>query len=111
MERLPRHSYYKAALEDDDDFARIALSLKMPGAEAAAARVPLVGYDPTIARLDNVFDAVNAVNETLVAVYSKRRTTGRPNRAPRPETAQQRVARQQKLEKLDSIVDRMIGGR
>jgi hypothetical protein len=74
--------------------------------------VPLVGYDETVVRLDNLFDAINAVNETLTAVYSRRRNrAGRPTRATRPETAQQRVKRQQSIQKLDSIVERMTGGR
>lgn len=65
-----------------------------------------------VLRLDNLFDAINAVNETLVAVNGGKRTVmHRPNRAPRPETATQRLKHLQKIEKLDDIVQRMTGGR
>ncbi|MET9262413.1 hypothetical protein [Amycolatopsis sp. NPDC004079] len=65
-----------------------------------------------MARLDNLFDAVNAVNETLVAVHSSKRSAmHRPNRAPRPETAIQRIESRQRVSRLDEIVNRMTGGR
>jgi hypothetical protein len=74
--------------------------------------VPLVGYDEVATRLDNLFDAINAVNETLLAAPHFRRRKGRQAvRAIRPESAQQRLKRQQSLEKINSIVDRMTGGR
>lgn len=106
--RLPRHSHYKAALENDEEFAEIALTLNLP---ERPARIPLVGYDETVARLDNVFDAVNLVRETLESIYSKRGHKPRENRAVRPENAQQRIKRQQARSKLQSIEDRMTGGR
>lgn len=73
--------------------------------------VPLVGYDETVLRLDNLFDAINAVNETLRAVYSKRGGAPRPIRAHRPETAHDRLKRRKAQTKLQSIEERMTGGR
>lgn len=74
--------------------------------------VPLVGYDEVATRLDNLFDAINAVNETLLAApHFKRRKGRQAVRAIRPESAQQRLKRQQSLVKINSIVDRMTGGR
>jgi hypothetical protein len=112
IERLPRHSRYKAALEDDDNYAALALAMQKAGVAETPARVPLVGYDEVAVRLDNIYDAVNALRETLIAIYSKRNSAKpKPNRAPRPESAHQRVRRRQAREKLDSIVDQMTGGR
>lgn len=75
-------------------------------------RVPLAGYDEVAVRLDNLFDAINAVNETLLAAPHFRRRRGRqPIRAPRPETAQQRVKRQESISRINSIVQQMTGGR
>jgi hypothetical protein len=109
ISRLPRYSHYKAALESDERLAEIALQIEMPNAKPY---VPLVGYDETVVRLDNVYDAINNMHETLVAIYSKKGSGRRqPNRAPRPETAQERVKRQKSLQKLDSLEERMIGGR
>lgn len=73
-------------------------------------RVPLVGYDGISARLDNVFDALNNLQETMVILQTRKRAVT-PKRATRPETAQQRLKRQQSMRKLDSIVDKMTGGR
>lgn len=75
-------------------------------------RIPLAGYDDIVARLDNLFDAMNAVNETLVAVHSSKRSAfQRPNRALRPQTASQRLHARKRTEALDDIVNRMTGGR
>ena len=74
--------------------------------------MPLAGYDEIAARLDNLFDAINAVNETLLAApHFKRRSGRQAVRAQRPETAQQRVKRQQSMTRIDSIVEHMTGGR
>lgn len=89
-------------------FAEIALSVDLP---PAIASIPLAGYDETVARLDNLFDAINRISETLEAVYSRRGHRPRPVRALRPETAQQRVKRTQAMSKLQTIEDRMTGGR
>jgi hypothetical protein len=108
---LPRHSYYKAALEDDDEFASVALAVEVPGV-SQRPRVPLAGYNEVAARLDNLFDAISAVNETLLAApHFKRRRGRQAVRAVRPETAQQRVKREQSMQKISSIVERMTGGR
>lgn len=109
---MPRHSQYKAALENDEEYAAIALALDGLTPAQRKPRVPLVGYDEVAARLDNVFDAINAVNETLLAApHFKRRNGRQAVRAPRPETAQQRVKRQQSMTRINSIVDHMTGGR
>lgn len=112
LERLPRHSHYKAALENDEEYAEIALALDGLNPARRKPRVPLAGYDEVAARLDNVFDAINAVNETLLAApHFKRRGGRQAVRAPRPETAQQRVKRQQSMARINSIVEHMTGGR
>lgn len=82
----------------------------MPGA-SRRPRVPLVGYDEVVSRLDNLFDVLSAVNDTLLAAPHFKRKARQPNRAIRPETAQQRLKRQQSVNKLDAIVQHMTGGR
>lgn len=109
VSRLPRYSHYKAALESDEELAAIALRLAPPEEKA---RIPLVGYDETVVRLDNVFDAINNLHETVIGVASSKKTSRpRPVRAPRPETAHERVKRAQTRQKLQSIEERMTGGR
>lgn len=105
MARLPRHSHYRAAIDDDDELASVAIGL----AEQVPSGISLAGYSDVVARLDNVFDAIMAVQETLVAIHST--TRPRPQRAPRPTTAYQRHIEAAKRQRLDSIVHRMTGGR
>lgn len=96
-------------MDDDEEFAALATTLHDDHGEP---KVPLAGYSEVAVRLDNVFDAINAVNETLLAVYStKKNALHRPNRAPRPQTASQRLKARQKRERIDSIVQHMTGGR
>lgn len=111
LERLPRHSHYKAALDDDDEYAEIALTLDGITQKSSKPRVPLAGYNEIAIRLDNLFDAINAVNDTLLAAPHFKRKRRQAIRAPRPETAQQRLKRQQSMDKLNSIVQQMTGGR
>lgn len=112
LARLPRHSHYKAALEDDEEYAEIAMALDSVLPAARQARVPLAGYNEIAVRLDNLFDAISSVNETLLAApHFKRRSGRRAVRAPRPETAQQRLKREQSMTRINSLVDHMTGGR
>ena len=102
---------YKAAVDDNDEFAELAAQLKRDEPEKVP-KVPLVRYDEVVRRLDDLYDVLNAINETLVAVNSgRKRTAHRPNRAPRPETATQRLGRRRQIERLDEITNRMTGGR
>jgi hypothetical protein len=111
LARLPRHSHYRSAIEDDEQFAAAALAMADPDEERAPVTMPLTGYSDQIARLDNVFDAVCAVNETLISVYSKKNAARpRPHRAPRPKTAAQRLLREQKLATVRDIEAQMTGG-
>lgn len=96
-------------MDNDDEYAVIAASFPESIVEPT---VPLTGYSELARRLDNVFDAVSAVNETLVAVHSDRKSgLHQPVRAPRPETASQRLKTRQRLDRIDNIVQHMTGGR
>lgn len=111
LERLPRHSLYRAALDDDEEYAELAARM-LDEEPPRESRVPLVRYDEVVLRLDNVFDVLNAINETLIAVNSKRKSAVQfPNRAPRPETASQRLKARRKRERIDGLVQHMTGGR
>lgn len=113
LERLPRHSHYKAALDDDEEYAGLALALQ--GAESpsrTSRNVPLTGYSDVVARLDNLFDVISALHENLVDYMSGRKSTRTKRvRAPRPETAQQRLRRAQKIATLNNLVEQLTGGR
>jgi hypothetical protein len=111
LARMPRDSHYRAALDDDDEYAELITKFRSGEESEKTPKVPLVGYSEVALRLDNLFDAVNAVRETLMAVYSKKNSKPSPVRAKRPETAMQRAARQKSMTKLQSIEERMLGGR
>jgi hypothetical protein len=99
-------------LDNDERLAEVALRLSLPGSEELATpQVPLVGYDAVAARLDNVFDAINALHETLVRRYTKRGTSIQPVRAFRPETAVERVKRRKSMNKIHDLEQRLTGGR
>lgn len=111
LNHLPRYSLYKAAVDDDEEFAELAAQL-LHGGSQQSSKVPLVRYDEVVVRLDNVYDVLNAINETLIAVNSKRKSAVQhPNRAPRPETASQRLKARRRRERLDQLVQHMTGGR
>ena len=98
-------------MNDDDEYAALAQALEGLNVPSRKSRTPLVGYDEVAARLDNVFDAINAVNETLLAAPHFQRKNRPAIRAPRPETAHQRLKRQRSMQRIGSIVDQMTGGR
>ena len=105
IQRLPRHSHYKAACASDEELAKLTENL--PSGEV---RVPIEGYTPEAERLDAVFDSVMALRETVVAIVSNGKHI-KAVRAPRPETALQRLKKRRNQEKLDAIVLKMTGGR
>jgi hypothetical protein len=108
LERLPRHSNYKAALDDDDEFAALVARLDLP---ERPAKVPLVGYDDVLVRLDNLYDVMSNVVEVLIAVNSSKGRGGRrPIRAPRPENARERLKRAQAEERLSVLEQKLTGG-
>jgi hypothetical protein len=106
LQRLPRHSAYRAALDGDEDYAKVVAAL-VPA--DVPAEVPLVGYSEIALRLDNLFDVMNAVNETLIAIHSSSRP--RPNRAPRPRTALQRLKETESRQRLLQMEHQLTGGR
>lgn len=110
LSRLPRYSQYRAALDNDEEYARLVAALGEDEPQVIPPP-PLAGYSEAVKRMDDVFDAVNAVNETLLAIYSKKKSKPRPTRASRPETAHQRLKRLQKTKRIDSMVEHMTGGR
>lgn len=84
----------------------------MESVDSPPRTVPLIGYDDVVARLDNLFDVISALHENLVDYLSGRKgKRAKRIRAPRPETAQQRLRRAQRIEKLNNLVDHMTGGR
>lgn len=111
LEGLPRHSHYKAALDSDDTVASMALSMRSGDEDEQQPQVPLAGYDPLAMRLDNVFDAVNALAETVKSALSRRNSRVDPVRATRPETAIQRLQRQQTHQHLFDMEYKLTGGR
>jgi len=111
--RLPRHSHYKAALDENEELARLSLELTsgVTGGKPGKPYVPLVGYDENAVRLDNLLDAINALHETVVRRWSRRGARVGSNRAPRPVTAQERVKHEKAMEKLSNLEQQVLGGR
>jgi hypothetical protein len=108
LERLPGHSYYKAALDDDDEFAALLSKYELPGTKNY--RVPLAGYSDVVARLDNLYDVMSNVVEVLIAVNSKKGRSRQSQRAPRPENARDRLKRAAAEEKLTALENKLLGG-
>lgn len=87
--QLPAHSRYKAAIHDDDDFARIVLAQrgdKEPGAPTMA------GYTPVVQAVHDLTDWVKSLYALTVAVHTNGSAPKLPP-TPRPRTAFDRVAR------------------
>src|SRR5690606_3810297 len=64
---------------------------------------------PEAERIDAVFDAVMVLVETVAQIAGGKRI--RPTRAPRPETAAQKLEQRKRLEKVYALADKMPGGR
>lgn len=111
LARLPRHSHYKAALDSDTEIAAMAYSLQDTAEHGGKPEVPLVDYDPIALRLDNLFDAINALAETVRGALSRKNQRVEPVRAPRPETALQQLHRQHTRNKLADLESQLTGGR
>ncbi|GAA0632153.1 hypothetical protein GCM10010174_61440 [Kutzneria viridogrisea] len=77
LARLPAHSEYKAALADDEEYARLTTGL-----EPVRAHMTMAGYDPVVSRLDTVIDVLISAHST---------GTNTPT-MPRPVTARDRLA-------------------
>lgn len=105
--RLPRHSHFKAAYASDEELAEMMADL-YPDAKPDNS-VPIEGYTPEAERIDAVFDAVMVLVETVAQIAGGKRI--RPTRAPRPETAAQKLERRKRLEKVYALADKMTGGR
>lgn len=107
LERLPRHSHYKATLADDDDLAERTLDARteQPGPPAP---VPLTEHTRVEELLSAVLDAINEQHATLMAANTKGGKRPPVKHAPRPETAVMRVEKRRTMAMLRSIEERML---
>jgi hypothetical protein len=102
IDGLPAHSRYVAALLDDPDVA--ADLAEVP---TAPRPMSLVGFDPVVARLTDLIDAVNANTAATIAAAGVDPPTIDP--MPRPETELDRARNRVRLEARNMIADMMTG--
>lgn len=106
--QLPAASNVKAALANDDEFALMVLDgrdiddLRQPGKSA----VSLAEYTPEVAALYDVIDRLGDVCAGLVGLGG-----GKPKRTkpvPRPKSAFERVAIENRRKQHQSLVSRVL---
>lgn len=107
VDRLPRHSHYKAAIADDDELARQVL--EHLGRGTVPARPPLTEYSTLIEVLSNFLDELRELHATLIAVNSAKGRRPRVTRTPRPETAVMRAEKRRSMERLMELEQRLLG--
>ena len=97
IDRLPAHSWYAAAVANDEDHAKMmAESLvqrkaESGGKETEASGPSLTTWTPEVAALTSVLDAVNRVQHAVYAAQHGKKAGEPPKAAPRPVTALERA--------------------
>lgn len=110
--QLPRASNTKAALADDDEFAAAILAGKTDQdlrGEGRQSPVTLSEFTPEVAALYDVVDRLGDVCSGLVGLGGKKPRPTRP--IPRPKSAIDRVAAENRRKAHRSLVDRVLPGR
>ena len=109
--QLPQHSNTKAALANDDEYARLVLDgrtdqdLQRSGQSMAT----LSEFTPEVAALFTVIDRLGDVCNGLVGLGGKKPRPNRP--VPRPKSAIERVAAENRRKAHQSLVNRVLPGR
>jgi hypothetical protein len=100
VDRLPRHSHYKAALADDDDLADLIDENEPP------PKPPLTDFSADHQLLNIIADRLGELIRTTAQVNSTKRVPP-VQPLPRPETALHRKARRRREYKRALITDRL----
>lgn len=108
--QLPRASNTKAALADDEEFAAAILAGKTDqDLNDRKSAVTLSEFTPEVAALYDVVDRLGDVCAGLVGLGGKKPRPTRP--VPRPKSAIERVAAENRRKAHRSLVDRVLPGR
>jgi hypothetical protein len=108
--QLPRASNTKAALAQNEEFAAAMLEGDTDEDEGPQrAPVLLSEYTPEVSALYDVVDRLGDVCAGLVGLGGKKPRQTRP--VPRPKTAFDRVALENRRKSHRSLVDRVLPGR
>jgi len=106
--QLPAASNTKAALANDDDFARMVLGGRDLDDlnSSAKASVSLAEYTPEVAALYSVIDRLGDVCAGLVGLGGKKPNKVRP--VPRPKSAFERIAIENRRNAHKSLAARVL---
>lgn len=87
---------YEVDKLSDDDLRQMLRDDNDP--DKPAAEVPVEGYTPLLAKLDEVVDQLIVNRESIQRAFSKQANGRKIKLAPRPKTAYQKVLEKRKLE-------------
>lgn len=97
IDRLPGHSWYSAAIANDEEHAKMvaqaAQERKASGEAAPDSGPSLVGWSPEVAATTRLIDAVNGVRYAVIAVQAGKKAGDPPKPERRPVTAIERAMR------------------
>lgn len=110
LDRLPKHSHYKAALADDEDLARRTLAGVNGSGPPPAPRPPITEWSRQVELLTAAVDELRELHATLIAANSKKGKRPKVRPVPRPETAVMRLEKQRTLAQLAEIERKLLGG-
>lgn len=99
--QLPAHGRFKAAILDDDEYAR-SVGLPEVSDDESKRGPTYVDYDPQIARLTDIADLLISLRSTLIAVNSEKKVK-EPKYMTRPESAFDRLKRRHAREKRELL--------
>lgn len=113
LPRLPEGGHYDTARRDDDELAAHIDDLIREGTLVRPPRPPLLGYTRERALLQDILDVLRRIEHAEWAASPKfKGKGGRPPKAtPRPVSAMDRLAEQQRIARLDEIAVAMLGDR
>lgn len=117
IDRLPAHSWYAAAVSQDEEHAKMlaeAIASQPEGKNDGDKQHPsLTTWTPEVAAMTNVLDAVRSVQHAIVAVNSEKGKAPKPpDPAPRPVTPLEKAIKRAQFDrrkaKHDALAARML---
>lgn len=116
IDRLPSHSWYSAAVANDEEHAEMvaksAIEREKAGETVEDNGPSLTGWTPEVAAITRLTDAVNGVRYAVIAVQAGKKAGEPPKPERRPVTAIERAMRKAKFNarktKHESLVARVL---
>lgn len=94
IDRLPSHSWYSAAVAEDEEHAQMlaeSLAARPHSGAAEDKGPPLTTWTPEVAVLTSILDAVNRVQYATIAAQHGKKAGEPPKASRRPQTALERA--------------------